>query len=162
MRTGEFLTALEVLHLDGKWYKLTRNLVYYSELTRHTLTVPAGFVTDFASVPRLPIAYWLYGGRSNAAAVVHDCLYRWPFENRLTADRIFNEAMQAKGKKLIVRWPMTAAVMLFGWINYNPQPGCLDNRECKDSSKKCNSCSHYLHEWQETYKPGYWPPLEET
>lgn len=46
-----------------------------------TLCVPRGFRTDFASVPRLPVAYLLAGGKANAAAVVHDWMYStriWP------------------------------------------------------------------------------------
>jgi hypothetical protein len=41
-----------------------------------TITVPAGFQTDYASVPRVPIAYMLYGDTAHEAAVVHDYLYR--------------------------------------------------------------------------------------
>ena len=35
-----------------------------------TITIPAGFKTDLASVPRLPFAYWLTGGTANRPAVL--------------------------------------------------------------------------------------------
>jgi len=45
-------------------------------LSLHKLTAPAGFITDLASVPRIPLVYWLVGGRANHAAVIHDYCYR--------------------------------------------------------------------------------------
>src|SRR6185436_10791157 len=39
------------------------------------LTIPVGFETDLASVPRVPIAWLLAGGVANGPAVVHDYLY---------------------------------------------------------------------------------------
>lgn len=58
-----------------------------------TLTVPAGFVTDLASVPRIPGAYLLFGNRARRAAILHDWLYteRYP---RDWADAVFHAAMQ--------------------------------------------------------------------
>jgi len=41
-----------------------------------TVTVPAGFYTDWASVPRLPWVYMKYGNTGHEAALVHDYLYR--------------------------------------------------------------------------------------
>ena len=44
----------------GNW-QLTQPLVYKSDITGGTYTVPTGFVTDFASVPRVPIVFLLCG-----------------------------------------------------------------------------------------------------
>jgi hypothetical protein len=57
---------------DGRQYRLLTAFQYDSSLT--TITVPAGFVTDFASVPKL---FWNLlppTGRYGKAAVVHDVL----------------------------------------------------------------------------------------
>ena len=54
-----------------------------------TITAPAGFETDFASVPRL---FWRIvppWGRYSPAAVVHDFLYHTGLVTRAEADRIF-------------------------------------------------------------------------
>jgi hypothetical protein len=59
--------------------------------------VPAGFVTDFASVPRVPVAFWLFGDTAHAAAVVHDWLYSTEIFPKDTADSVFYEAMRASG-----------------------------------------------------------------
>jgi hypothetical protein len=155
---AQFLTKLRVEHLAKKWWMLTEPLVYYSALLERDIVVPAGFVTDFASVPRIPIAYWLFGSRANAPAVIHDRLYRWGDVPRLTADRVFNEAMRAEGKWFTTRWPMTAAVMAFGWWAYKPVPGCLDWRGCKPEPK-CIYCDKYYGKWRDCIRSGYHPAL---
>lgn len=70
-----------------------------------TITVPAGFVTDFASVPRIFWSIIAPGGLHAAAAVVHDYLYRSEEGrarySRREADAIFLEAMLASGTPLL-------------------------------------------------------------
>ena len=149
---SEFLTPLRVEHLGGKWWRLTHDLVYYSALLDATIVIPAGFVTDFASVPRIPLAYWLFGARGNQAAVLHDWLYRTGLIDRIRSDRVFNEALKAEGKWFPTRWPMTTAVMSFGWLVYSPQPGCLDTRTCRNSGPHCIDCKNYYPQWSETLK----------
>lgn len=61
------------------------------------VVVPEGFVTDFASVPRLPLAYFLAGGLAHAAAVIHDWLYTTHSTDRATADAVFQDAAKACG-----------------------------------------------------------------
>lgn len=62
-------------------------------------TVPAGFMTDFASVPRM--LWWLYpsrGRRYELAAVIHDWLYSTAAGlDRARSDRVFRVAMLALG-----------------------------------------------------------------
>lgn len=98
----KFTTALQLERLEdvsrdgrGTWL-LLGPLGYQSELIG-LVTVPAGFVTDLASVPRLPVAFFLAGGLAHAAAVVHDWLYTTHQTDRATADAVFREAAQACG-----------------------------------------------------------------
>jgi hypothetical protein len=149
---AQFLTSLTLRDLPGKWWQLASPLVYYSALLDATITVPVGFVTDTASVPRLPLAYWLFGGRGNSPAVVHDWLYRTALVSRHTADKVFNEALKSEGKWCTTRWPMTAAVMAFGGFVYNPQPGCLDIRDCRDHGPHCIGCPTYYDGWSGSIK----------
>jgi Protein of unknown function (DUF1353) len=39
------------------------------------IKINAGFKTDYCTVPRLPIAYWLLGNMGKAAGLLHDALY---------------------------------------------------------------------------------------
>ena len=74
-----------------KW-RLLDQLVYLST-DGQTLIVPANFETDFASVPRWPLVYWVMGGLAKSAAVLHDRLYSPPVKvARARADALFLEA----------------------------------------------------------------------
>lgn len=152
---AKFLTQLYAKHLGKKWWQLTRPLIYYSEIAGLTIIAPKGFVTDFASVPRFPVAYWLFGSKANAPAVIHDRLYRFGDVPRILADRIFNEAMKVDGKWVTTRWPMTGAVMSCGWASYKTLPGCLDFRGCKQGSgPHCLDCPKYGTLWSSMLIPG--------
>ena len=85
------------------------------------ITVPAGFETDGASVPRL---FWpicpKFSNYTNAA-VVHDYLYfhravpgHFDEYDRADADRIFLELMRELGVSRWQRWAMYSAVRMFG------------------------------------------------
>lgn len=78
---GRFLTELSVKRLPNKngrkQWELTDWLIYESA-TVGLICVPPGYVTDFASVPRIPFIYWLFGGLGDREAVLHDFLYSKP------------------------------------------------------------------------------------
>jgi hypothetical protein len=89
-------------------------LVYESEVAGRIFVVPTGFETDLASVPRLPLAYMLFGGVGDAAAVVHDFLYSTQEVSREMADDVLEEAMRVSGVAGWRRYPMWFGVRLFG------------------------------------------------
>lgn len=78
--------------------------------------VPSGFVTDFATVPRLPFAWLLAGRIADRSAVMHDWLYFTRDLSRAEADRMFLKAMRAEGVGQLRRMTMYIAVRLFGWL----------------------------------------------
>lgn len=90
------------------------DVIYQSKLTGKTYVVPAGFNTDFASVPRLPLAFLLTGGTADRPAIIHDFLYRNGLEDRKTCDSVFAEAMAATGVPRWRRGLMWAGVRLGG------------------------------------------------
>lgn len=94
--------------------KLLAPLVYRSDLLGRAVTVPAGFLTDFASVPRIPIAFLAAGGCANAAAVIHDWLYTTHEVDRATADAVFREAILAGGDPAWRAWLMWLGVRIGG------------------------------------------------
>ena len=79
------------------------------------IIVSAGFVTDFASVPRVPLAYWLTGDTAHKSAVIHDYLARvWVPRLRITwreAAEVFEECMRHEGVPIWRRKLMKWAVM---------------------------------------------------
>ena len=115
-----FLSELEIVccEEDGNW-KLVNPLLYQSVIFNGVTTAPQNFKTDFASVPRVPIAYMLFGDRAHREAVIHDFLYQTHLVKKHTADRIFLEAMKLRKKPFYVRWPMYWGVILGGRSAYN-------------------------------------------
>lgn len=110
-----FDSNLLVEKIGSKLWKTYRNLQYTSK-DGHVIEVPKGFITDFASVPRI---FWIFfppDGIYTAAAVVHDYLYNVKVLDRKTSDGIFLEAMKVLEAKFYTRYPMYLAVRLFGWI----------------------------------------------
>lgn len=77
----------------GIW-RLIDPLVFEDEYGM-SWTVPAGFESDFASVPRAPIAFWLDGGTAHAPAALHDWAIRSASTSRVYADDLFRQAMES-------------------------------------------------------------------
>lgn len=131
--------------LDGAWldddvrYRIGDPLIYQSDILAALplpppfrgvtlvapggiLTAPSGFVTDFASVPRVPIVYELFGDRAHHESVPHDLLYQTNLYNKAICDRVFREAMISRGKPWYVVQGMYAGVVLGGRSSYNSGP----------------------------------------
>ena len=64
--------------------------------------VPAGFITDFASIPRL---FWTVvghpAGKYAQAAVLHDYLYRTNSVSRAKADSLFRRSNDCFGSSIL-------------------------------------------------------------
>ena len=102
---------------DGKW-TVMHSLAYQSDVAGRTIIVPKGFVTDLASVPRLPIVFLLAGDTSTEAAVVHDYLYSTREVPRDVADKVLREASAVTGVPAWRRWMMWCGVRLGGASHY--------------------------------------------
>lgn len=120
---ARFLSLLRVERVAGSdsWV-LTSELAFSSKVLDRLVIVPVGFATDFASVPRLPLAFLLFGGVADEAAVVHDFLYSTGACSRKLADEVFAEASKACGVPTWRRWPMWLGVRLFGGSRYTEAP----------------------------------------
>jgi hypothetical protein len=84
----------------GQWENLAPFL-YYSTLLRRVIEIPVGFSFDGASVPKLPMAFALFGGRYWRAALIHDFLCRMRRISREKADLVFLEAMRLENEEEI-------------------------------------------------------------
>jgi hypothetical protein len=108
-------TRLTVSQVDDNRWRLERDLLYHGR--SDTFRVPAGFTTDFASVPR-PL-WWLVPryGRFTRSTVLHDHLWGLADAGRISrcdADGIFRRSMNELGVPFLQRWIMWAAVRLGG------------------------------------------------
>lgn len=119
-------------HSATTW-KLLEDLVYEGQDQR--FTIPAGYVTDFATIPKF--MRWLINpyGPYTRAAIVHDWLItemaRWTAENRAhgdpdwqppatsrDTDGIFRRIMREEGTPMPTRWVMWAAVRTASLFNH--------------------------------------------
>lgn len=81
--------------------------------------VPAGFVTNFASVPRWLWSVFPPDGPWRKAAVVHDYAYtREAGIPRFLADAIFRDCMHRAGVPALARLAIYYGVRLFGGWSY--------------------------------------------
>jgi hypothetical protein len=118
-RRAEFLSRLVLERAgvpdSGEWVNVGA-FGFYSAERKREFWVPDRSPTDLASVPKLPILYWLCGGRADEPAVLHDHGYRSGlFGTRAEVDALFAEAMrvvsrlkqealEAKGAGRARRW----------------------------------------------------------
>lgn len=119
---AKFITELDArLKDDDTVWVLSVPLIYESDIVGR-IRVPARFQTDFASIPRLPLIYSLFGDRAHRESVLHDYLYRIDAKPCVTlkqANDVFLEAMTLRGKPWYVRYPMFWGVCLGGAASYH-------------------------------------------
>lgn len=113
----EFLDELIVRDMgDGKHWELTEDFSWSDDCD--VITVPTGYITDFASVPRL---FWLFFpryGKYTKAAVIHDYLYSEGIGTKDRADAIFYHSMLTLGVNAFKAWVMYQAVSMGGKGNF--------------------------------------------
>lgn len=119
---SRFVTTLKTEQTDRRTYTLLADLVLADENER-TITVPAGFVTDFASIKVLHNAFLfvlfaLVSGYGNYAATVHDWLYEHGSLTRKEADAVLYRALRAEGVARWRTWLFWAGVRLGGASEY--------------------------------------------
>ncbi|MFV0527018.1 MAG: DUF1353 domain-containing protein [Acidimicrobiales bacterium] len=110
---------------EGKRWRLVEPFLYRGK--RDLFSVPRGFTTDFASVPRVVV--WLLPryGRWTQAAILHDYLWALAREgqvSRVDADGLFYRALRELQVPFLRRWMMWAAVRLAAgprsWMEAGP------------------------------------------
>jgi hypothetical protein len=121
-----FVTTLRTDQTDRRSYKLLDDLVLADDDQR-TIIVPAGFVTDFASIKVLHNAFLfvlfaLVSGYGNYAATVHDWLYFGGQVSRKEADAVLYRALRAEGVARWRAWLFWAGVRLGGAKHYTKTP----------------------------------------
>lgn len=117
------------------------------------VTVPAGFVTDLASIPSY--FWWVAppAGRHGHAAILHDWLY-WEKKamgqdvERKIADQVFDVAMEELEVPLALRKSMWAAVRLYGGKYWDASAKAKANGEQHVVAKVPNDPTISWDEWK--------------
>lgn len=110
----EFVTDPVVIILGPDRFKLAEDFI--CKVYDYTIIVPAEFISDLDSIPRIPFAYVMLKNRCPRAAILHDALYKYKPYNltRLQYDQIFLCAMEIDGLGLVARNAIYAGVRLGG------------------------------------------------
>ena len=124
---SSFTTPLVVIPLDnGRQWKLAEPFEYHvgTKESDEVIGIPAGFITDFASVPRIFWSVIPPWGKYGKAAVVHDFCYGTELYPRKRCDEIFLEAMEVLAVSLWKRRVIYTAVRIGGrfvWKKHTKQ-----------------------------------------
>lgn len=102
---------------DGQHRKLINDVII--QLGTVPYLIPAGFVTDGASVPRILWNIIPPFGQYNKAALLHDHLYKTQKYPRNVADQLFLDAMAALKVPRMERAAMYSGVRIGGWVSWN-------------------------------------------
>jgi hypothetical protein len=113
----------------GYTYKTCSDLI--AQIDGEIITVPKGYVTDLATIPRW---YWsiISPARSDLieAAIIHDYLYGCPGSiTRSEADAILYNALILDGSSEYVAKKMYYSVRLFGGRYFNSRLECYPNED---------------------------------
>ncbi|EDU8189745.1 DUF1353 domain-containing protein [Salmonella enterica subsp. diarizonae] len=108
-------TTPAILEMLGHYlWRVHESFTFYlSDDNSDVIEVPAGFITDLATIPRI---FWILlppDGKYAKAAIIHDYLYDNALRTKWEADRIFLDGMTVLG---VPRWKRTImywAVRLF-------------------------------------------------
>ncbi|WP_375761000.1 DUF1353 domain-containing protein [Corallococcus exercitus] len=136
---------------DGnKHWMLLEPVVWKIGGSSETITVPKGFVHDYASIPR---ALWTIGlsphDQYSRAAIVHDYLYWTQRCTRDQADALMMIAMQEERVSAAKRWAVYGGVVAGGG------PAWQGNRDERDSG-----LTRYVPaEYQNISSDETWPNL---
>lgn len=111
---GEFIGQLRTEEVGPYTVRLTHSLKYRLG-DGLQVRVPAGFVSDYATIPRFLWSVLPPHGYVKKAAVIHDYLYTRSDIPRVISDSVFLAAMRDCKVAPISRWLMFRAVRWFGW-----------------------------------------------
>lgn len=127
-----FLSPLDLEYIDGRKWKILNDFQYCigGPDGYPVVDVPAGFITDFASVPRILWNILPPTGKYGKAAVVHDRLYQSPHlelcvgypsfkVDRYFADLVLLEGMEVLKVDWLTRWIIYLGVRIGGWMPWD-------------------------------------------
>lgn len=103
---------------SSRLFKLTADFRFYS--SKGLITVPKGFITDGASIPKMFWSIFAPFGQYFQSALIHDWLYSSNNKQftREEADFLLNEGMIILGVPWIQRVLILRTVRIFGGFAY--------------------------------------------
>lgn len=116
---SKFTTPAILEILDHHLWRVHEPFDFYlSDDNSDVIEVPAGFVTDLATIPRVFWSLMQPDGKYAKAAIIHDYMYDNALRTKKAADLIFLDGMTVLGVPKWKRTVMYLVVRLFGRGNY--------------------------------------------
>lgn len=114
-----FLTPVCIKPYEEYRYQVCSDILF--TIDGEVFTIPKGFESDLASIPRIA---WSYMSPAHSslmrASIVHDWFYRMSCDfDRYQTDVIFYHMLRNDGVSLVTANILFYAVRLFGWNSYN-------------------------------------------
>jgi Protein of unknown function (DUF1353) len=113
------------------------------------VTVPVGFVTDFASIPRIFWSLLRPDGLYTYPAIVHDYLYWMQAIPRDDADLILDAGMEDFGVDKVTRFAIYEPVHLFGNAAWQENSSLKANGEKRILAKTPNDPTITWEHWKQ-------------
>ena len=119
-------TPLSYARIDGNGWYWSELPMLFAEHKGERIIIPACFMTDGASVPRLFQSFFSTTGIYLMAALLHDWLYKsdCPYSyrrRRRQADRLFLLYMKLYGVNPFTRYVIYSAVRVGGWLSFHKE-----------------------------------------
>lgn len=106
------MEEIEIKHLNNKWWEVAKDYSYGD------ITIPKGFKTDLASIPRILWTICPPFGNYTTAAIIHDNAYSVKYNTRKQADKEFRDNCIKLG---VSKWKANLfyrTVRMFGGSHY--------------------------------------------
>lgn len=118
---GDLIGRLITDDESGLW-ELQQPFSFQSTEQGKTFTAPAGFRTDFCSVPRVPFAFLMLGDRARKSGAIHDWLYTTHEVPREIADKVLKEMLLLDGVGEFEAEEFYDGVRVGGGSHWGPDP----------------------------------------
>lgn len=105
------------------------------------LAVPAGFITDLASIPTMLRPFLSPTGKSRRPAIAHDFLYSSNLWSRRDADEFLRVALILEGVSIHTARLYWLGVRAGGWRYYNKRKAGLTGDDFGNIGASCTSAS---------------------
>lgn len=118
---SQFTTELKIRYVDGLNFEILEGFEYHigTYPSEEIITVPVGFITDFASVPKIFWSILPPNGIYGKSTVIHDYLYYSGIYSKSKSDEIFLESMGVLKVPDWQKYTMYRAVKYFGYAAWN-------------------------------------------
>lgn len=114
-------TPLRYARIDGDGWYWCELPMLFAEHKGDKIIIPAGFMTDGASVPLVFQSFFSSTGIYFMAAILHDWLYKSDCPSLLRrgqADCLFLRYMKLYGVDFLTRYTIYIAVRVGGWLSF--------------------------------------------